>query len=877
MPRVSGSQPRVATSIRDLAERVFSAAKSNDAVAGAQQSLAEITLKTGTSERRDRWIEKAVDRAASVFFSQDSSHTERAVALRSILRLANDGLGIHLSISIEDEFATALRHSSIEWQPNADGSWCFTASPIQDALFETDPPELFDLRDEDRWAAVVAPELVDGVWRRYLPTEHYPTYRSSIQRIAVRALLLAPEQAVLMVSLPTGGGKSLCATIPAAHAMALQGSAHSGFALFIAPTVALLYDQANSLRATFGLAENDVLVLTGSTPPEARSRAFRAIREGNAAFVLMSPEMALGQAREPLQDAAKAKLLRTVIVDEAHLIASWGAAFRPDIQRFGRFRQDLARLNPQMRTVLLSGTVTPEAEQRLRRCFTGETDSWMHVDGRRLRTEHDYVAAYVLSPESRQDHLVHLLRHLPRPALVYATKVEHAAAIASRLKSEGFGRSALFTGDTVDAERRRIVRQWRDDDLDIVVATSAFGLGIDKPDLRVVIHAEMPESLDRFYQEVGRGGRDGFRCLSLSLIGPGDEAVARGLSLRSLLGPEKAAARWCAMIEQSRRVDSAGGEHVRSFDLDVQAPHVLEQNPVSGMKNRDWNEATLLLMERSGLISILTMPDPEEDTAHWLVELPEGAADLSKVDDVIRNLRPRRSFERTQLDDDLRRVAAAVASQPERCIAEHLADAYGLKWTPRCGRCGWCRAHSEGPGEWPITSFRSMNWNKQPASPRPLAHAVTAMGGAGRQGLVLCTDGGWSQQRLQSMIRRLAQAGIEQFLLAGDTAAQAFDAVFTEGADRLGMGLRCDVGALLQWNGDNVMECATALLAGPDWPHWTTSIVSQLGSAHARTAPWVWVAPSGVTLADLPDRTIDDHIPVSGRRSWEEFQEELER
>ena len=108
--------------------------------------------------------------------------------------------------------------------------------------------------------------------------------------------------------------------------------------------------------------------------------------------------------------------------------------------------------------------------------------------------------------------MLEALRHVPRPAILYVTRVVDAKAWRDRLEAEGFEHAELVHGETGANERDRILRGWRDGDIDLVVATSAFGLGIDYRHVRAVVHACIPESLDRFYQEVGRGGRDGRRA-----------------------------------------------------------------------------------------------------------------------------------------------------------------------------------------------------------------------------------------------------------------------------------------------------------------------------------------------------------------------------
>ena len=161
-----------------------------------------------------------------------------------------------------------------------------------------------------------------------------------------------------------------------------------------------------------------------------------------------------------------------------------------------------------MRTLLLSATLTDASLETLRALFGIEGD-FESIAAVQLRPEPDYWIAPVPAEQARIDHIIEALHHAPRPAVLYVTEVSEANAWYSRLINAGFRRVRKVHGKTRRVEREEIVGQWRDGSLDIVVGTSAFGLGIDYPHARSVIHACVPETLDRFYQEVGRGGRDG--------------------------------------------------------------------------------------------------------------------------------------------------------------------------------------------------------------------------------------------------------------------------------------------------------------------------------------------------------------------------------
>jgi hypothetical protein len=167
-----------------------------------------------------------------------------------------------------------------------------------------------------------------------------------------------------------------------------------------------------------------------------------------------------------------------------------------------------------------------------------------------------------------------------------------------RLRESGFRRIACIHGGTPNDERERVIQQWVANRVDGVVATSAFGVGMDKSDVRTVIHAALPETLDRFYQEVGRGGRDGRASLSITLFDNRDISTARSMTTPTLIGDDKGFERWSTLYREAERdtTDPA----VRLVDLRKLPSGLLQQTDY----NRDWNMRTLILLARAGLIHL---------------------------------------------------------------------------------------------------------------------------------------------------------------------------------------------------------------------------------------------------------------------------------
>ena len=243
----------------------------------------------------------------------------------------------------------------------------------------------------------------------------------------------------------------------------------------------------------------------------------------------------------------------------------------------------------------MSATLTPEAVATFDTLFgpgvqltaavhlRPEPQYWIHQD--------DDVAA-------KDAKILEAVRQAPRPLILYVTKRDDARAWGRRLRAAGFERVVTFHGETPDAQRLKIIEDWSEDRIDIMVATSAFGVGIDKSDVRAVIHAAVPETVDRFYQEVGRGGRDGAPAGSLLVYGAADLDVAENIASPSLISGELAFDRWEAMYSRAKKLDALG----RRFRLDISTvpPKLRRQTDY----NQAWNMRTLIMMARAGLLDL---------------------------------------------------------------------------------------------------------------------------------------------------------------------------------------------------------------------------------------------------------------------------------
>ena len=427
----------------------------------------------------------------------------------------------------------------------------------------------------------------------------FTSYVSPGQREAVRSAFLMLPGDTLIVCLPTGSGKSFVAQAPV-----LVKGLEGGLTLCIVPTTALALDQARQMserlaaRGRGGAGELHLAWHAGLSIDE-KSRIKSAIRQGRQGVLYCSPEAVTGALLPALYDAARAGLLDYLIVDEAHLLSQWGDGFRPAFQMIAGVRRGLLRecSNGPFRTVLMSATLTPEATGTIDALF-GPAETVQMVASVHLRAEPQYWIHREDTPAAKEAKILEAVRHAPRPLILYVTKRADARSWNKRLRAEGYERVATFHGETPDAERLKIIDDWSKNRVDIIVATSAFGVGIDKSDVRAVIHAAVPETVDRFYQEVGRGGRDGAPSGSLMIYGAADLEVAERIASPSLISDELAFDRWEAMYVSATKLNNVG----RRFKLDITTvpPKLRRQTDY----NQAWNMRTLMMMARAGLLDL---------------------------------------------------------------------------------------------------------------------------------------------------------------------------------------------------------------------------------------------------------------------------------
>ncbi|MCY1145497.1 RecQ family ATP-dependent DNA helicase [Actinoplanes sp. Pm04-4] len=293
--------------------------------------------------------------------------------------------------------------------------------------------------------------------------------------------------------LPTGSGKSAIYQV--------AGLARGGLTVVVSPLLALQRDQLRSLTGRNVAAR---MVNSGLRHSE-RLEALNAVREGSADFVLLGPEQ-LGNEETIGAISDSRRPVTLIAIDEAHLISQWGHDFRPDYLRLADIADTLGRPPLLALTATAAPPVQADITRRLR--MTDPKVIVAGFDRPNLSLAVRLTRQDLPEAQAIEDRTVEVMLAHETPALVYALTHTHCEELAERLRLDAYKTAAYHAGVPA-AERARIQDAFFAGELDIVVATSAFGMGIDKPDIRTVVHAGVPGSLDEYYQEVGRAGRDG--------------------------------------------------------------------------------------------------------------------------------------------------------------------------------------------------------------------------------------------------------------------------------------------------------------------------------------------------------------------------------
>ena len=312
--------------------------------------------------------------------------------------------------------------------------------------------------------------------------------------------------------LPTGGGKSICFQVPAMM--------KEGICLVISPLVALMKDQVANLQAR----DIKAIALTGGIRSEEMIDLLDNCQFGNYKFLYLSPERLQS---DWILDRIKNLPIHLIAIDEAHCVSQWGHDFRPAYLKIS----DLKKHFQKVPFLALTATATPRVKEDII-TETGLQNPQLFQKS----FARDNIAYMVIEAEDKLYKIEQILKKNPKPSIIYVRNRRSCIDISTQLQSLGF-KATFYHGGLSPKEKDKNMALWMQEEAQVMVATNAFGMGIDKANVKTVIHIQLPDNIENYYQESGRAGRNGEKAFAVLLTSPSDTLQAENQFLLNL--PDK--------------------------------------------------------------------------------------------------------------------------------------------------------------------------------------------------------------------------------------------------------------------------------------------------------------------------------------------------
>lgn len=544
------------------------------------------------------------------------------------------------------------------------------------------------------------------------------------QREVIATILSGKDAVVVM---PTGSGKSLCYQLPA---MMLEGAT-----LVVSPLIALMKDQVDALQSR-GLPATFI----NSAIPESEQRSrIESLRRGQYKLVYVAPE----RFRSPRFNAALRSVnISLFAVDEAHCVSTWGHDFRPDYLRLKNVIESLGNTS----TLALTATATPYVRSDIIQQL-GLKSPQTFISG----FDRPNLSIEVVHTERERDKISRIQRLAKAhtgSGIVYSSTRKAVEQVATHLTDLGLS-VAMYHAGMKDAERIRAQENFMTGRKQIIVATNAFGMGIDKPDIRFVAHYQMPGSIEAYYQEIGRAGRDGLPSSCLLLFNYADKNTHDFFIDGSYPDATLVKGVYEALVATGRK------------RIELSTTEVSRR---AGEKNEMAVNSALYLLERAGHIErTVTGSDRNESGA-------KRSRTIVLLDDPpVAQLRVNHAEVKRRGDLERRKLREMIEfCYTERCFRGYILDYFGdRKHGRECGTCGNCghvslsKSHSSSASSVsPVVGPRSLTADELLRVRKILACAKRMKGRFGKKLVAATLRGSASRQVLQASLNELSTYGL---------------------------------------------------------------------------------------------------------------------